>query len=95
MKQDAIDHDRAYRAGAALGKVPRLRRVGWCGTIFQLAGAAAMAARITDPWSAYLLMLSGSALWLGVALSRRDVPLYAQMGGFVILNIVGMLRWAA
>lgn len=101
MTEDAIAHDRAAHSGMAHWfrvrlsetRVARSARWAWLGTCLQASGAGHLAFRTVTPTTAYSIMLGGALIWLGVAAYRRDRAQLALQLVFVVLNVVGIVRW--
>lgn len=67
----------------------------WAGTALQILGAAIVASNWLSPYWGYALMLPGAALWIAVAIYRRDGAQVALQTAFVALNCLGLARWMA
>jgi hypothetical protein len=68
-------------------------KVAWAATALQCAGGFWLALNIeSSPWS-YVPMLVGSVIWTWTAKTRGDFPLATLQGFFVLVNLVGIIRW--
>lgn len=70
-------------------------KVAWIGTSLQVIGATMLASHGVEPEIAYVVMLPGSIINLGVALGRRDGPQIPLWAVFVGINFIGIFRWGA
>jgi hypothetical protein len=70
-----------------------VKRIEWCGTTLQAAGAVMLASNtIVSPW-AYPVMLPGALLWCYAAARQRAMAALALHGVFTVINLVGLWRW--
>lgn len=67
----------------------------WIGTMLQIVGALALAARWLRPGVCYRIMLPGAGCLLVVAIIRRDWPQVILMTVFLAINCWGAWRWRA
>ena len=73
---------------------PRLlTTLKWIGTVAQIVGGFAIAARVLPPAIAFEIMLVGSLSWTVAAWSMRQWAMMALNAAFTLFNLIGIWRW--
>jgi hypothetical protein len=65
--------------------------LAWIGTISSILGSFLVAFGIV--FYGYIAFITGCTSWLVIAAMRRDKPLAALNGAFMVANIIGIIRY--
>ncbi len=65
-----------------------MKVTSWTGTVASVIGSFTVAMKFF--LAGYCLFIVGSVSWLYVGIVRRDVPLVALNGAFLLANLIGL-----
>ena len=74
-------------------RTPMRLAIKWVGTFAGIAGAVLIAVNIGIVGYGFVLFLISSLLWSAVAIVQRDASLFVLQGAFVLVDVVGVVRW--